>query len=39
LADSTSYTLSVGDLVGRSAAIYLRNLVPFTLLGVIFLAP
>jgi hypothetical protein len=39
MASVTPHSLSVGQLVGRSTGIYLRNLLPFTLLGVMFLAP
>lgn len=39
MAPTTNYTLPIGDLVGKSIAIFLRNLFPFTLLGVLFMAP
>jgi hypothetical protein len=36
---TTHRPLRIGRLLGRSIAIYVRNLLPFTLLGVFFLVP
>jgi uncharacterized membrane protein len=39
MARATPYSLSVGQLVSRSIALYVGNLLPFTLLGAVFLLP
>jgi hypothetical protein len=39
MARTTPFTLPFGQFVSTSIVIHLRNLIPFTLLGVLFLAP
>ncbi len=39
MATSPSYSLPIGGLVGKTFAIYLRNLLPFSLLSAVVMAP